>query len=85
MSQAKKALDDVLSGRRDQTIRFETLVSLLIRLGFDQRIKGSHHIFSRDDIAELVNLQPRSDDTAKPYQVKQVRELIARYQLGFDQ
>ena len=85
MSQAKKALDDVLSGRRDQTIRFETLTTILTRMGFAMRIKGSHRVFSHPNIEEIVNLQPRSDGTAKPYQVKQVRELITTYQLGFDE
>lgn len=50
------------------------------RLGFAERIKGSHHIFSHPDIEEILNLQPRGS-LAKPYQVKQVRKVIIRYKL----
>jgi hypothetical protein len=54
---------------------------LLNKLGFDERVRGSHHIFTRADIAEIINLQPKGAQ-AKAYQVKQVRALILRYQLG---
>jgi predicted RNA binding protein YcfA (HicA-like mRNA interferase family) len=54
---------------------------LLRRLGFSERIRGSHHIFTREDVAEILNLQPKGAK-AKPYQVKQVRGVIVRYRLG---
>ena len=73
----------VLRGRADANIRFAELVRLLRRLGFDERIRGGHHLFTRDGLEEIINLQPRGG-MAKPYQVKQVRELITRYQLGVD-
>ena len=62
-----------------------SLCNLLGRLGFDQRIRGSHHIFTRDGIAEILNLQPKGLN-AKPYQIKQVRSVIVKYRLsgGFD-
>ena len=50
-------------------------------LGFRERIKGDHHIFWREDIQEIVNVQPKRN-LAKPYQVKQLRGLILKYQLG---
>lgn len=71
----------VLSGSSDANIRFAELRGLLSRLGFAERIKGSHHIFTHPDVAEILNLQPH-DSLAKPYQVKQVRALIARYKLA---
>jgi hypothetical protein len=49
--------------------------------GFEERIRGSHHIFSRAGIEEIMNLQPQNRK-AKPYQVKQVRNLILKYKLG---
>ena len=52
------------------------------RIGFAQRIKGSHHIFSKEGIEEIINLQPVLGGKAKPYQVKQVRNLILKYKLG---
>ena len=54
---------------------------LMKQLGFNERIKGSHHIFSRNDIEEIVNIQPQRSK-AKPYQVKQVRNLIIKYKLS---
>lgn len=50
-------------------------------LGFVERVKGSHHIFTKPDVAEILNLQPRGS-LAKPYQVKQVRTVIVRYKLA---
>ena len=81
MSQNQKILDAILTGRRDQNIRFDALLALLMRLGFDVRVRGSHHILSRNGVAEILNLQPRPDGTAKPHQVKQVRDIIVQYQL----
>ncbi len=49
--------------------------------GFSERIKGSHHIFSKEDVEEILNLQDKNGK-AKPYQVKQVRLLILKYQLS---
>ena len=54
--------------------------ALLSRLGFAERIKGSHHIFTREDVAEILNLQPRNS-LAKPYQVKQVRKVLVQHKL----
>lgn len=53
---------------------------LLRTLGFDYRIKGSHHIYFKEEIAEIINLQPLNNK-AKPYQVKQARKLLVKYKL----
>ena len=83
MAHARKTHERVLSGTADANIRFQDLVQLLERLGFAVRVKGDHHIFTRDSIEEILNLQPRGS-MAKPDQVKQVRQLIVRYQLEED-
>ncbi|HEX8410856.1 MAG TPA: type II toxin-antitoxin system HicA family toxin [Thermoanaerobaculia bacterium] len=77
-----KLLAKILAGTSDQNISFAELVALLRHLGFQCRTAGSHHIFSREDVAEILNLQPRGDGTAKPYQVKQVRQVFTRYRLA---
>ena len=74
-------LNKVLSGLSDKNIRFNDLRKLFADLGFDKRIKGDHHIFSKSGVAEIINLQPLSDGMAKPYQVKQVRGLILKYKI----
>jgi hypothetical protein len=55
--------------------------SLLGHFGFQERIKGDHHIFTKDGVEEILNLQPRGAKR-KPYQAKQVRSVIIRYKLA---
>lgn len=81
MSQIQKLMTKILSGRSDKNISFAELKGLLVHLGFNVRIKGDHHIFTRGDVDEIINIQPNGN-MAKPYQVKQVRNLILKYKLG---
>lgn len=81
MSKHDKLLDKILRGTSDANIPFEGLCQLLRRLGFQFRVKGSHHIFHRTGVEEILNLQPRGVN-AKPYQVKQVRAAILKYKLA---
>jgi len=80
MGKQRKVLFQVLQGTSDANIRFSDLCSLLTFFGFDERIRGDHHIFTRDGVRDILNLQPRGS-AAKPYQVKQVRQVITRYKL----
>jgi hypothetical protein len=64
-----------------QASDFDDLRALLRRLSFAERIKGSHHIFTREGVDAILNLQPRGS-MAKPYQVKQVRQVLVRYKLA---
>lgn len=80
MSRHERLLQTILLGRSDANIRFAELRSLLLRLGFDERVRGSHHIFTRDDIEEQINLQEKGG-AAKVYQVRQVRRIIRKYVL----
>jgi len=81
MTQKEKFIEQILSGRSDANINFNDLLSLLRALGFEERIRGSHHIFTQDGIEEILNLQPK-DAKAKVYQVRQVRRVILKYDLG---
>ena len=81
MSQYEKLLRAILSGTQDKNILFSDLQLVLDRLGFDCRIKGDHFIYTKDGTEEIINVQPIGNK-AKPYQVKQVRNIILRYQLG---
>jgi len=80
MGKYEKLLTSILSGRSDQSIRFTELTHLLNAMGFNERIKGDHHIFFRQEIEEILNLQPKGSQ-AKAYQVRQVRNLILKYHL----
>ena len=61
MSKVGKTLDRVLWGNADANIRFDDLRAVLSHLGFAERIRGDHHIFHRDSVAEILNLQPRGE------------------------
>jgi predicted RNA binding protein YcfA (HicA-like mRNA interferase family) len=81
MARTHKLLEQILRGDADANIPFSGMAQLLKRLGFQVRIKGSHHIFWRDGVAEILNLQSHSGK-CKPYQVKQVRNVILNYRLA---
>ena len=78
----KSILNKVLSGIVDTNIRFSDLRNLVISLGFNERIKGDHFIYSRTGIIEIINIQPLKDGKAKAYQIKQIRNIILKYKLN---
>jgi predicted RNA binding protein YcfA (HicA-like mRNA interferase family) len=80
MIKLEKILLKILSGSSDRNISFSDLCNVLKYLGFEERIKGSHHIFFREDVEEILNIQPKGSK-AKPYQVRQVRNIIVKYKL----
>ena len=81
MTKFDKTLEKVLRGVSDANVEFDDLRQLLDGLGFQERIRGSHHIYTKDGVIEIINLQPKGSK-AKPYQVKQVRTLILKYKLA---
>lgn len=83
MGKHDKLLDKILRGTSDANIPFEGPWQPLRRLGIQFRFKGSHHIFHREGVEEILNLQPRGAN-AKPYQVKQAREAIVKHKLAED-
>ena len=74
-------LQKVLTGLSDKNIRFSDIRALIGDLGFAERIKGDHHIFSKEGVTEIINIQPLKDGKAKASQVKQIRNLILKYKL----
>jgi len=81
MARRQRVLQAVLRGNADFNIGFKDLCSLLGFLGFEERIRGSHHIFTKEGVEEILNIQARGSKS-KPYQVKQVRQAIVRYKLA---
>ncbi len=81
MEKHNKLLIKILRGTSDANIQFSGLCNLLKAYGFDERIRGDHHIFTRNDIEEILNLQPIGSKS-KPYQVKQIRNIILKYKLN---
>ena len=80
MGKLDKLLLNILQGASDANISFSSLCNLLERYGFELRIKGDHHIFTRPDIDEIINLQPLKGKV-KVYQVKQVRNILIKYKM----
>jgi len=80
MGKYEKLLLQIIRGRSDRNTSFEELRKLLLHLGFEERIRGSHHLFRKPGV-EMINLQ-KDGNKAKPYQVKQVRAVLLRYRLG---
>lgn len=84
MVKKRKLFDKMLNS--PQNIRFEEFIVLLQAFGFiPSRTKGSHHIFTRDDIMEILSIQPKKDGKAKPYQIRQFIKLIEQYALELDE
>ncbi|MGD9788575.1 MAG: type II toxin-antitoxin system HicA family toxin [Sulfuricellaceae bacterium] len=83
MGKYDKLLFQILRGLSDSNIGFDELCGLLEHLGFEKRTRGSHNVFRRVGVDELINLQ-RDGGKAKPYQVRQVRAVILKYRLGGD-
>lgn len=80
MGNYAKLVRAILLGRSDANIGFDELRNLLLKLGFDERTRGGHHVFRRDGIEERINLQ-QDGGKAKPYQVRQVRAVLVRHKL----
>ena len=77
---AAKTLEKLLRGESDANIRFDELCHLLEAKGFRMRVSGCHHIFTRPGVTVRINLQ-REGSKAKPYQVRQIRKILATYKL----
>ena len=76
MSRFDKLIEKLLRGTSDANFAFNDLRYVVLRLGFEERIHGSHHVYRSPEIPALkLVLQPDGKD-AKPYQVAQVREAV---------
>ena len=84
MSNWKKTREKLLLGASDASLDFEGVCTMLRHLGFSERLgRGSHRIFYKEGVAEIINLQPRGGE-GKPYQMKQIRQILLKYNLTGD-
>lgn len=77
---ANNTYNTIMSGKNDNNIRFVDLRNLILSLGFQERVRGDHFIYTRNGIVEKINIQPNGNK-AKAYQVKQIRFLFIKYGL----
>ena len=84
MKKSEKILAHILLRQSDSNVPFSGLCQLLKGFGFDERIRGDHHIFSKERVEEILNIQPEGTK-AKSYQVKQIRNVILKYKLNLEE
>lgn len=78
----RKLLKKIIDGSKN--IRFADMDNLVRGFGFKlSSTEGSHHIFSRPDIPELVDLQ-NVKGQAKPYQMRQFLKLVEKRNLELE-
>lgn len=81
----RKRLLRKLSQGALQNVKFAEACDLVEAFGFRRaRTRGSHHIFTRAGVPELINLQDVRGE-AKPYQLRQFLRLVERYNLSLEE
>ena len=82
MASPRKVLEAVTRGRG--TIAFRDFERLLAKMGFRlDRTSGSHRIYLHPKVSRPLNVQPIGKD-AKPYHVRQLRDMIEEFGLTLD-
>lgn len=56
MGKHEKLYEHIMLRRSDANVPFDQLCALLKRLGFAERIRGDHHIFTMEGVEEILNL-----------------------------
>ena len=80
----KKLLKRIRAGAV-KNINFGDMISLIEGFGFHlNRSEGSHHIFLKSEVAEILNLQEVKGQ-AKPYQIKQFLKIVDKYGLELNE
>ncbi|QNM05410.1 type II toxin-antitoxin system HicA family toxin [Qiania dongpingensis] len=80
MATLEKLIHSIMSGVQDKNIKFADLQKILDIMGFQCRAKGDHFIYWKEGVDEIINIQP-DGNKAKPYQIKQIRNIILKYQM----
>jgi predicted RNA binding protein YcfA (HicA-like mRNA interferase family) len=83
MGKHDKLIEKILRGTSDANLAFDDIRGLLLHTGFEERIRGSHHIYRKEGVEEKINIQ-RAGNKAKPYQVRQIRNVLLKYNLVGD-
>lgn len=82
MSKKEKLIAKLMNPATAINVTFAELKTILTQLGFSIRTtNGSHHICSHPLSPEIINIQPLPGGKAKPYQIKQARDIINKYNL----
>jgi predicted RNA binding protein YcfA (HicA-like mRNA interferase family) len=80
MTKGKKLLRSARN--HPHNLRFEELCRLAEACGFEWvHGTGSHRVYAREGVEEILDFQPRRDGKAKAYQVRQLLAVIGHYGL----
>ncbi|HEX6748690.1 MAG TPA: type II toxin-antitoxin system HicA family toxin [Longimicrobium sp.] len=82
MSKLDKLIEKLLSGTSDANFSFSELRYILLHLGFDERIHGSHHVYRNAERPSVRAVLQPDGKNAKPYQVAQVRDAVLELNSG---
>ena len=80
MTRRDKDLNRILDARYDSNIDFETVVRVLLRLGYTVRVRGSHHSFRKTGVPAAITLVAHGRQ-ASGYQIRQVRRVILAFEV----
>jgi predicted RNA binding protein YcfA (HicA-like mRNA interferase family) len=75
MARQEKLLQQLADPAQDANWRFQDITGLLLVLGWEMRVRGSHHFFRKDGVRDILNLQAVGSK-AKKYQIRQVRNVL---------
>ncbi len=79
----RKLLEKIIAGSKN--VQFNEMETLIKAFGFTlARVSGSHHIYNRADIPEIINIQNRKGQVPT-YQVRQFLSLIEQYNLSLEE
>ena len=82
MANPKRTLETVKG--RGGNIAFRDFQNLLEKLGFRlHRVRGSHHIYIHPNATRPMNVQAGGKE-AKPYQIRQLRDMIEEFKLKLE-
>jgi hypothetical protein len=76
MGKFEELILKLLSEASENNFSFEELRLILLNLGFTEKMgSGSHRIFYKENISEIVNIQPLGSK-AKPYRLDRSGQLF---------
>ncbi|HEY9813027.1 MAG TPA: type II toxin-antitoxin system HicA family toxin [Candidatus Sericytochromatia bacterium] len=79
----RKLLEKIIAGSKN--VQFSEMETVIKAFGFTlARVSGSHHIYNRADIPEIINIQNRKGQVPT-YQVRQFLSLIEQYNLSLEE
>jgi predicted RNA binding protein YcfA (HicA-like mRNA interferase family) len=81
MTRIAKLYEQLLRNKRG---KFADLQKLLLAHGFRLvRVRGSHEVYVRDDVPELIVIQPNGKE-AMDYQIREFLHIVEEYQISMD-